>query len=806
MRGSQTSELVVRLRDGVTKPAGKVNKSIHSLHKSMRGFSAASSTALMTMRGALYAAPIVAGGIAARRATQQAIGFESAMANVSKVVEFETPQQFEQMRQQVLGLTKTIPMAAQEIAALFEAGGQAGLARSELAGFAEDAAKVSTAFQLTAEQAGEAMARMRVIFGLNRAGVQKLNDTINVLGNNTNAKERDILDVLQRAGAAGKNVGLTAENTAALGAAMLSTGTASEVVSTGLNSLFAKLGAAGSLSDKAQEALRKIGLSSAQIQKDMMIDPNLTIMKVLERINSLPQDKKVNSLVEIFGLEYQDDVARLAAVYPELAKNFAMAGNRYMQFRQAVGNTKGLDNAVDETDNLYRTLKHAGKDKRVNGVLKGLGLDAKNFAKLMEEDAGKAMSLFLDQLRKAKDPAKVLQQLGARQSRDELLKLAKSAEEVRKAYEDAASRLNVSGSMDREFEKRMQTTQAQMQLFANQWERIGINFGDKALPALNKVTKGISELLNGAGLGDGENKAATWFDQLGAAMDGFAHGVGAKDFNTMMRDLGASLAGLNKELSGLDAGDTLGSTFMEWKSYALDLMDTFAEIRSWYEWATGKQQTENAEQKQARLKRQIERDRRASELDREHGAGTRAYARDSFNSFREDELRKVERDVAIQNAQRVRMGADGVRRVPTTVERDLSGRPYTSNRFVRPNAAQTDRFGGPFGGAFQGSSPAPGTLPDSRTPITSVPVRVDNSETAQLRAVLSEVLVQMQTISSTLVAPSVDAGSIRAARVEAELLLRTLNQIGAARSNATAPLQPGGQFQREKNGLYANSF
>ena len=52
-----------------------------------------------------------------------AIEFESAMADVKKVVDFDTPQQFQQMNRDILKLTRTIPMAGKDIAAIVAARG-----------------------------------------------------------------------------------------------------------------------------------------------------------------------------------------------------------------------------------------------------------------------------------------------------------------------------------------------------------------------------------------------------------------------------------------------------------------------------------------------------------------------------------------------------------------------------------------------------------------------------------------------------------------------------------------------------------
>jgi len=88
------------------------------------------------------------------------------MADVRKVVDFDTPDQFGQMSKDVLLLSTRIPMAADGIGAIVAAAGQAGIAREELLRFAEDAAKMGVAFDLSGQQAGAAMTGLRSIFGL----------------------------------------------------------------------------------------------------------------------------------------------------------------------------------------------------------------------------------------------------------------------------------------------------------------------------------------------------------------------------------------------------------------------------------------------------------------------------------------------------------------------------------------------------------------------------------------------------------------------------------------------------------------
>ena len=163
------------------------------------------------------AAPFIA-------ATKSAMQFQSAMADVRKVVDFDTPEQFKEMGSDILRLTRTLPMAAEDLAKIVAAGGQSGIARGDLLAFAESAAKMGVAFDITADQAGEMMAKWRTAFKLSQDDVVKLADQINYLGNTTAASAPLISDVVTRIGPLGEIGGVASGEIAALGASMLGAG------------------------------------------------------------------------------------------------------------------------------------------------------------------------------------------------------------------------------------------------------------------------------------------------------------------------------------------------------------------------------------------------------------------------------------------------------------------------------------------------------------------------------------------------------------------------------------------------------
>ncbi|SPW39960.1 TP901 family phage tail tape measure protein [Escherichia coli] len=53
-----------------------------------------------------------------------------------------------------------------------------------------------------------------------------------------------------------------------------------------------------------------------------------TIQRVLEKVNALPQDKRLSAMTMLFGKEFGDDAAKLANNLPELQRQLKLtAGN-----------------------------------------------------------------------------------------------------------------------------------------------------------------------------------------------------------------------------------------------------------------------------------------------------------------------------------------------------------------------------------------------------------------------------------------------------------------------------------------------
>ena len=276
------------------------------------------------------------------------IEFESAMADVKKVVNFDTPQQFKEMERDILKMTRTIPMAGKDIAAIVAAGGQSGVSRENLTGFAEKAAKMGVAFDMAAGQAGESMATLSNVLQIPIPKIGTLGDAINHLSDNANSKAADIVNVLTRVGSDIKQLGMTENQGAAWGSTFLSMGKAPELAAQAMKGMITSMSVmkAGG----AKKELAALGLTTKEFAAAMDKDANRAMLNLLDRVKQLPKAEQFPMLLKMFGQNYADDAMMLANNVGEYNRQLAL-----LEERDASGNLKYLGSMQREFANRSAT-------------------------------------------------------------------------------------------------------------------------------------------------------------------------------------------------------------------------------------------------------------------------------------------------------------------------------------------------------------------------------------------------------------------------------------------------------------------
>lgn len=361
---AETRAAFERLKASGTLTGAELAQAALKAELRVRELNAQTGSLVETMdraKGAVVGLATAGAGLAV--VSKAAIDFETAMADVRKVVE-GTDEQITQLGSELKRLSSDeIPLTAEGLAKIAAAGGQIGVPIEKLVEFTRLAATMATAFDMSAEEAGAAVAKLGNNFELPIEGVAKLGDAINVLGNTTAAKEKDIIEVLTRVGGMATQFGLTAQQTAALASTMLSLGTSSEVVGTGINAMLSKLQTAAEGSTEFREALASIGIDARKLARDVRDHPQQALVDFLGTLDQLDKQSRSELLVKLFGLEYQDDLARLIKALGQYRENLAKVGD---ETRIAGSMQKEFGERAKTTANQLQLLENSLKALAIN--------------------------------------------------------------------------------------------------------------------------------------------------------------------------------------------------------------------------------------------------------------------------------------------------------------------------------------------------------------------------------------------------------------------------------------------------------
>lgn len=376
MADSFQLKAIITAVDQLSGPLKGMQRELKGFQKEMAGLAIGAAAAGTAVLGAL-ALPVNA-----------AIGFESKMADIRKVVDgLDDKKAFAQMSDDILTLSTQLPMAAEGIAEIVAAGGQAGIARGDLMQFANDAVKMGVAFDTTAEESGQMMAQWRTAFKLTQEDVVVLADKINYLGNTGPANAKKISDIVTRIGPLGGVAGVASGEIAAMGATIAGMGVESEIASTGIKNFMLSLTAGKSATKSQKEALRALRISPTKLAAEMQKDSKTAILKVLDSLSKVSATDRPQILTQLFGKESIGAIAPLLTNMDLLRTNF----NRVADAQEYGGSMqKEYASRAATTENQLVLLKNS-----VNAISVTLG---DTFLPAINE-AAEAVMPYLEQLR-----------------------------------------------------------------------------------------------------------------------------------------------------------------------------------------------------------------------------------------------------------------------------------------------------------------------------------------------------------------------------------------------------------------------
>jgi TP901 family phage tail tape measure protein len=296
--------------------------------------------------------PIVSGLGASKKA---AIDFESQLSGVRKTANL-TAKETQMIGREVKQLSRQIPLTTEELNSIAKAAGQSGVPLQQMPKYIKDIAVASEALEVDANRAGIAFGKLSSTFNIPLNDIPKLAAAINTLGDTTIASEKEIIEATLRTSSLGQQAGLTAKETAALNATMISLGQTPYIAATAVNALLGKMTTAEVQSGRFQKGLKLIGISAADMQRIVADQGVGSITKLAEALDRLNPTERAKAIGLLFGGEYADNLGILMNRIDLFQKNLKEVGSdtKNISRYQEVYNTK-----LNTTEAQLQILKNA---------------------------------------------------------------------------------------------------------------------------------------------------------------------------------------------------------------------------------------------------------------------------------------------------------------------------------------------------------------------------------------------------------------------------------------------------------------
>ena len=342
-RFRREQERVTRAIEETQRAQERLNRSVERGRRigeaqSQAGSNLASSTAQLAAFGIPVAASVKA-----------AMDFESAMAEVGKTVEFTAGNSLPKLGEELKQLSLQIPLSANELAAIAASGGQLGVADKDLIGFTTTVAKMGVAFDMSADQAGDAMAKLSNVMQIPIKEIDRIGDMINTISNNSPAKAREMVAALSQVGSAVKSAGYSEQFSVGLTGALIAQGREASVTANAIESMITTFSTLDEATTRQKAAFKTLGIGSDEFAAKFKKNGQAATQEFFDLVNKLPTEERTGVVSSIIGLNYGGDILSVANNTELLGKNIELLGTN------ADGTGKYLGSMNKEFDSISST-------------------------------------------------------------------------------------------------------------------------------------------------------------------------------------------------------------------------------------------------------------------------------------------------------------------------------------------------------------------------------------------------------------------------------------------------------------------
>lgn len=280
-----------------------------------------------TAAGATMTAPLA-------NSVRDFMGFEDAMLGVARQVQGLkddagnlTPE-FEQWKDKIQSLSTELPLTTIQIANMIESAARMDVPKEQLEEFVRLNTQMATAFDAAnPDELVEQYGKVTKNFKLSSAASRELADAINYLDDNAISKGTEIIGFMNRVSGISGIAKITEKNMAALGSTLQTAGAGEEDSATAVNAIFTRLSSA-TKKKPVRGALKAMGLDASQVELGMAKDAQGTLMKIVETVKKMPEQKRLGFIADLVGTEHTKTLALLASNTEEWRRQIELANSQ----------------------------------------------------------------------------------------------------------------------------------------------------------------------------------------------------------------------------------------------------------------------------------------------------------------------------------------------------------------------------------------------------------------------------------------------------------------------------------------------
>jgi len=254
--------------------------------------------------------------------------------------------------------------------------------------------------------------------------------------------------------------------------------------------------------DKIWEVFQELKIDDKKFKIKLDKDEDGAIDEFLKSIKSMDEAKQLKITTQLFGAEKAQKVLG--------------------QLQDVKDYKLKLDVSTESiTKTINGLLKLDFNSTKMDKTFKRLGMSSKRFGMNIKNNIDEAFIKLLQNLKKVDKATQqdVLSNLVGKDEAKSILSITGGIDTYLKKMKDVNEEKHFSGSIEREFQARSETTANSLQLLSNSFSSIGVNLGTLFLPAINGIGTALKKVSNG--IGSFITEFPTLSKYVGGAVGGF---------------------------------------------------------------------------------------------------------------------------------------------------------------------------------------------------------------------------------------------------------------------------------------------